>query len=73
MKYRVSIILSSTIRNFYFAKAKSYASFFSFYVKIKRTQATDRGKPARFINICWGFCWGVSDIITESLTVDHSR
>jgi hypothetical protein len=69
MKYRVSIILSSTIRNLYFAKAKSYASFFSFYVKIKRTQATNRGKPARFIN----FCWGVSDIMTESLIVDHSR
>ena len=26
MKYRVSIILSSTIRNCYFAKEKSYSS-----------------------------------------------
>ena len=48
--------------------------FFSFYVNIKRTQMTDRGKPARFIDI-WVFLLGGggSDIITENLTLDHSR
>ena len=74
MKYHVSIILSSTIRMFYFAKAKSYSSLyllplFSFYVKIKCTQVTERGKPARIII----FLMGGTDIITESLAVDHRR
>jgi hypothetical protein len=43
--------------------------FFSFYVKIKRTQVTDRGKPVRIII----FLGLGSDTIPESLVVYHSR
>ena len=66
MQNRASIILSSTITMFYFAKAKSYSSlylflFFPCYVKIKRTQVTDRRKHPRFIF----YKEGVSQILLQ--------
>jgi hypothetical protein len=71
--FRANMILSSTIRNVYFAKAKSYSSLklflLSFYIKIKRILVTDRGKPARII-ILLGLG---SNTITESLAVYHNR
>jgi hypothetical protein len=42
-----------------------------FFIKIKRLQDAERGKPARFV--CGEGGAGVSDNITDSLTVDLSE